>query len=134
MLLSVALNCFGESTAALVCMTFCLSNCSCCCLQVDPDPSALQALTGMGFQQESAAKALQQCRNNQAKAIERLVSWGNAARASTPSTSAMRTGSEPSSSDRLTEPASLGGDSSTQLVSAASLLAQALRSNPAGQH
>lgn len=105
---------------------------NCCCLQVDPDPSALQALAGMGFQPESAAKALQQCRNNQSKAIERLVSWGEAARASTPSTSALRTDSEPSKSDKPAEPASLGGDSSKQLVSAASLLAQALQSNPTG--
>ena len=109
------------------------------CLQVDPDPSALQALTGMGFQLESAAKALQQCRNNQAKAIESLVSWGKAARASAPSTTALSTcgepsSSEPSSSGKPSEPASLGGDSSKQLVSAASLLAQALQSNPAGQH
>lgn len=86
----------------------------------------------MAFHQDSAAKALQQCRNNQAKAIERLVSRGDAAKASPPPPS---TSTEHSSGLESTGPESLGGDSSSsQLASAASLLAQALQSNPAGQH
>ena len=102
--------------------------------QVNPDPNALQTLTSMGFHLDSAAKALQQCHNKQANAIERLVSWGEAARSLTPSTQPPSTTTEPSSSLESTWPASLGGDcSSSQPVSAASLLAQALQSNPAGR-
>ena len=89
----------------------------------------------MGFHQQSAAKALQQCRNHQGKAIEKLVSWGLSARALTPSISPI--GTEPSSSDSSDIPrvaARIEGDSSSQLVTAASLLAQALQSDPAGQH
>lgn len=103
-------------------------------LQVDPDPATLQTLTCMGFNQDSAANALRQCGNKQARAIEMLVSWGPSARASTPPTSTVD--AEPGSSNRGTSTvtASVEGDASRQMATAAALLAQALQSDPAGQH
>ena len=83
-------------------------------LQVDPDPDALQSLIHMGFDQESAAKALQQCGNNQAKAIDTLVTWGRPATAT------------------ATNAVGVKNDSS-QSAGAASLLAQALQSGTSGQ-
>ncbi|KAL3142217.1 hypothetical protein ABBQ38_002565 [Trebouxia sp. C0009 RCD-2024] len=100
--------------------------------QVEPDPKTLQTLTCMGFNQESAANALRQCRNKQANAIDMLVSWGPPARELAPLVG--RVDAEPSrgNSSMSQVTASTEGNASRQMVGAAALLAQALQSSPAG--
>lgn len=87
----------------------------------------------MGFNQESAANALRQCRNKQANAIDMLVSWGPPARELAPLVG--RVDAEPSrgNSSMSQVTASTEGNASRQMVGAAALLAQALQSSPAGQ-
>ena len=99
-------------------------------MQVDADPDALQTLTQMGFNKESAVKALQQCGNKQAKAIDTLVSWGQSA---TASANAAEVKDDSSGRAVPKEPASHDVNSSSQSVNAASLLAQALQSGTSGQ-
>lgn len=102
-------------------------------LQVEPDPETLQTLTCMGFNQESAANALRQCRNKQANAIAMLVSWGPPAREVAPSVGLVDAEASSSNGSMSKVTASAEGKASRQMVTAAALLAQALQSSPAGQ-
>jgi hypothetical protein len=101
--------------------------------QVNPDPAALDTLLNMGFNRKSATTALQQCQDDQAKAVDTLVSWGQAARAAGSS----GVGDVASGSG---EAIGAAGSSVTRTsvgqpaADAASLLAQALQSSKPGTH
>ncbi len=101
--------------------------------QVNPDPAALDTLLNMGFNRDSATRALQQCQDDQAKAVDILVSWGQAARAA----SSSDVGDVASGSGGVSEAAgsSVTGTGVGQpAADAASLLAQALQSSKPGTH
>ena len=101
--------------------------------QVNPDPVALDTLLNMGFNRDSATRALQKCQNDQAKAVDTLVSWGQAARAA----SSSGVGDVASGSGEVSDAAgsSVTGTSVRQpAADAASLLAQALQSSKPGTH
>ena len=98
-------------------------------VQIDADPDALQSLIGMGFNPQSAARALQQCQNVQVKAINALVSWGQSARASTVAAGFASTTDTSSNTADSTGPTRADLDDFGQSAKAASLLAQALLSS-----
>lgn len=99
--------------------------------QVVPDTGLLENLLNMGFNRDSAATALQQCHNHQAKAIEKLVSWGQAARAHNPGSASSRNKQGRIVSQGLGD--SVTGEGRSQpAADAASLLAEALRSSKSG--
>lgn len=101
--------------------------------QVNSDPAALDTLLDMGFNRDSATRALQQCHDDQAKAVDTLVSWGQAARAAGSS----KVGEVASGSGDVSGSAgrSVPGTSISQpAADAASLLAQALQSSKSGIH
>ncbi len=101
--------------------------------QVDPDPVALDTLLNMGFNRDSATRALQQCQDDQAKAVDTLVSWGQAARAA--SSSGVGDVSSGSGEAIGAAGSSVTGTSVSQpAADAASLLAQALQSSKPGTH
>ena len=100
--------------------------------QVNPDPAALDTLLNMGFNRDSATRALQQCQDDKAKAVDILVSWGQAARAGSSGLGDVASGSG--------EAIGAAGSSVTGITvsrpaaDAASLLAQALQSSKPGTH
>lgn len=96
--------------------------------QVSPDPAALDTLLNMGFNRKSATTALQQCQDDQAKAVDTLVSWGQAARAAGSSD----VGDVASGSGEAIGAA--GTSVGQPAADAASLLAQALQSSKPGTH
>lgn len=99
--------------------------------QVNPDPVALDTLLNMGFNRDSATRALQQCHGDQAKAVDTLVSWGQAARAA--SSSGVRDAASGSGEVSGAAGSSVTGTNVSQpAADAASLLAQALQSSNPG--
>ncbi|DBB10937.1 hypothetical protein WJX82_008688 [Trebouxia sp. C0006] len=94
--------------------------------KVSPDPAALDTLLNMGFNRKSATTALQQCQDDQAKAVDTLVSWGQAARAAGSSD----VGDVASGSGEAIGAA--GTSVGQPAADAASLLAQALQSSKPG--
>lgn len=99
--------------------------------QVNPDPAALDTLLNMGFNRDSATRALQQCHGDQAKAVDTLVSWGQAARAA--SSSGVRDAASGSGEVSGAAGSSVTGTNVSQpAADAASLLAQALQSSKPG--
>lgn len=101
--------------------------------QVNSDPAALDTLLNMGFNRDSATRALQQCHDDQAKAVDTLVSWGRAARAAGSSDVgevASGSGDVSGSAGRSVT----GTNVSQPAADAASLLAQALQSSKSGTH
>ena len=97
------------------------------------DPAALDTLLNMGFNTDSATRALQQCHDDQAKAVDTLVSWGQAARAA--SSPGVRDAASGSGEGSGAAGSSVTGTSVSQpAADAASLLAQALQSSKPGRH
>ena len=96
--------------------------------QAVPDTQLLENLLNMGFDRSSAATALQQCHNHQAKVIEKLVSWRQAASTQDPGTASSRSEEDSVVSQDLGN--SVTGEGHSQpAADAAGLLAQALQSN-----
>ncbi len=101
--------------------------------QVDPDPAALDMLLNMGFSRDSATRALQQCHDDQAKAVDTLVSWGQAARAAS-SSHVGDVASGIGDASGASGSSGIGTSVGQPTANAASLLAQALQSSKPGTH
>jgi len=94
---------------------------------VEPDPGVLASLLHMGFNRDSAIKALQQCQSDQSKAVDTLVSWGQAARDQPSASKDAASGSAERSAG-----AEAVAHGRQPAADAAVLLAQALQSSKSG--
>lgn len=101
--------------------------------QDNPDPAALDTLINMGFNRDLATRALQQCHDDQAKALDTLVSWGQAARAAS-SSSFGDVSSQNGEAIGAAGSSVTGAPVRQTAADAASLLAQALQSSKSGTH
>ncbi|DBA81188.1 TPA: hypothetical protein ACH3X2_007006 [Trebouxia sp. C0005] len=97
----------------------------------NPDPAALDTLINMGFNRDLATRALQQCHDDQAKALDTLVSWGQAARAAS-SSSFGDVSSQNGEAIGAAGSSVTGAPVRQTAADAASLLAQALQSSKSG--